>query len=114
MEPITSLLVRFGRYNVFHGKAMRQRVRGFFMSMNTLPGVARVMPALAPRVAGFAAIQTIVGVAGQRDAGNKGFYPELVGLGICHNVSSIKSNEFLDDGENGQRVALTEFASERL
>jgi hypothetical protein len=36
------------------------------------------MPTGAPSVAGFDAIQTFVRIAGQRDAGNKGFYPALV------------------------------------
>ena len=59
------------------------------MRMATPPCVARLMPAGAPRVRGFEAIQTIVRIADQRDAGNEILYPALVSLGICQTVSSI-------------------------
>jgi hypothetical protein len=70
------------------------------MSMNAPPCVARLMPTGAPSAAGFDAIQTFVRIAGQRDAGNKGFYPALVsarGDGANQQIAEEEVEDFRED-----------------
>ena len=73
-------------------RRMDFRANGIFMAMNTPARVTRIMPALAPCVTAFDAIQTIVRIIGQRDAVEEGFYPVLVGLFERSTCSSCRGS----------------------